>query len=77
MFYRSKASGDERDIGVRAFGGGSTDLLVRAACAGIAFAGALRLGAGAVFGFGSNEFGGGFEGCVDVGVVVAFDRSRA
>jgi len=73
VLYRSQAGGDERNIRIGAFGGCGTDLLVRASCAGIAFAGALGLGAGTVFGFGSDEFGGGFERSVDVGIVVAFD----
>lgn len=48
MLNGSETGGDERNIGIRAFGSGGADLLVRAAGAGIAFACTLRFGTGAM-----------------------------
>lgn len=92
MLDRGETGGDERDIGIGAFGGGGANLLVRTAGAGIAFACTLRFGTGTVFydrslatvgdrrrirntRFGRNQFWGGLERSVDVGIVVLLDRS--
>lgn len=48
VFDAREAGGDQRNVGVRAFGGGGADELVGAASAGVAFAGEVGFGAGAV-----------------------------
>lgn len=49
-----EAGGDERDVGIGAFGGGGADLLIGTAGTGITLAGVLRLRAGTVFCSGSG-----------------------
>lgn len=46
MLDRSETGSDERDIGIRTFGSGGADLLVRTASAGITFACTLGFGTG-------------------------------
>lgn len=73
MFDSRKALGDDGNVGVRAFGGGGADGLIRAIRAGVALSCVLRFRSWAVLGFGGDEGGLFFEVGV-YGVVDAFER---